>query len=86
MVIWAFSYMKSLFNDEKTCKIHRNIENQARCGSSVCVSNKVTVFQTKEQDIIPEVELSYVEINNLPDEEFKVMIIKMLKELVRRMN
>ena len=52
----------------------------------MCVSNKVSVFQTKEQDIIPEVELSYVEINNLPDEEFKVMIIKMLKELVRRMN
>ena len=78
--------MKSLFNDEKTCKIHRNIENQARYGGSVCVSNKVSVFQTKEQDIIPEVELSYVEINNLPDEEFKVMIIKMLKELVRRMN
>ena len=43
------------------------------------------MFQTKEQDKIPG-ELSEVQINNYPNKEFKVMIIKMLKELGRRIN
>ena len=44
------------------------------------------MFQTKEQDKIPEEELSEVEISNLPKKELRVMIIKMVKELRRRMN
>ena len=44
------------------------------------------VFQIKEQDKPPETELSKIEISNLPDKEFKAMIIKMLNELGRRMN
>ena len=43
------------------------------------------IFQTKEQDKTPE-ELSEVEIGNLPEKEFRVMIIKMMKELRRRMH
>ena len=42
------------------------------------------MFPVKEQDKIPE-ELSKVETGNLPDKEFKAMIIKMLSELGRRM-
>ena len=36
------------------------------------------MFQTKKQDKIPE-ELSEVEIGNLPQKEFRVMIIKVIK-------
>ena len=36
------------------------------------------MFQTKKQDKIPE-ELSEVEIGNLPEKEFRVMIIKVIK-------
>ena len=43
------------------------------------------IFQNKEQDKIPE-ELSEVEISNLPNKEFKVIIIKMFKELRRRLD
>ena len=39
----------------------------------------------KEEDKTPEEELSDVEISNLLDKEFKVMFVKMLKELGRRM-
>ena len=39
---------------------------------------------TEEQDKAMEEELSEVEISNLPDKEFKVMIIEMLKEFGRR--
>jgi len=42
------------------------------------------VFQREEQDKTLE-ELSNMEIDNLP-EEFKVMIINMIKELGRRMH
>ena len=44
------------------------------------------MFQSKEQVKTPEEELSEVEIGKLPDKEFKVMIIKMIKELGRRMD
>ena len=44
------------------------------------------MFQTEEQDKTLEEELSEIEINNLPDKEFKVIIIKMLKKFGRRMD
>ena len=44
------------------------------------------MFQTKEQDKTPKEELSEVEISNLPNKEFKVMIIEMLNQLSRRMD
>ena len=37
------------------------------------------MFQTKEQDKTPKEELSVVEIGNLPEKEFRVMIIKMIE-------
>ena len=44
------------------------------------------MFQIKEQDKTLEEQLSEVEIENLPDKEFKVMTVKMIKELRRKMN
>ena len=43
------------------------------------------MFQMKKQDKISE-ELSEVAIANLPEKEFKIMIIKMTKELRSRMD
>ena len=43
-------------------------------------------FQIKEQNKTPEEELSEVEIGNLPKKEFRVMIVKMIKQLERRMD
>ena len=44
------------------------------------------IFQIEEQDITSEKELNELEINNLPDEEFKVMTINMVNKLRRRMD
>ena len=41
------------------------------------------MFQTKEQDKTPEEELNEVEIGNLPRKEFRVVTVKMIKELGR---
>ena len=41
------------------------------------------MIQMKEQDKNPEEDLSEVEIANLLKKEFKVMIVKMIKELKR---
>ena len=43
------------------------------------------MFQRKKQDKIPEEKLSEVEIGNLSNKEFKVMIVK-INELRRRMD
>ena len=39
----------------------------------------------KKQDKTPEEKLSIMEISNLPNNELKTIIIKMLKELARRL-
>ena len=42
--------------------------------------------QMKEQDKTPEEEISEVETDNLPKKEFRVIIVKMIKELGRRVD
>ena len=44
------------------------------------------MFQTKEQDKILETDLNETEISNLPDKEFKIMIIKMFTKARRTMH
>ena len=44
------------------------------------------MFQKKEQDKTQEEELREVEIGNLPEKEFRAMIVKMIKELERRVD
>ena len=44
------------------------------------------MFQMKEQDKTPEEELSEMKIGNLPEKEFRLVIVKMIKELGRRMD
>ena len=43
------------------------------------------MFQLKEQDKTLEEQLSEVEIGNLPEKEFRIMILKMIQELRKRM-
>ena len=40
----------------------------------------------KEQHKTPKEELSEVEVGNLPEKEFRVVIVKMIKELGSRMD
>ena len=39
----------------------------------------------KEQDKTPEEQLSKVEIGNLPEKEFRIMIVKIIQDLGKRM-
>ena len=39
----------------------------------------------KEQDKTPEKQLNEVEIGNLPEKEFRIMIEKMIQDLGKRM-
>ena len=39
----------------------------------------------KEQHKTPETQLNEVEIGNLPEKEFRIMIVKMLQDLGKRM-
>ena len=41
--------------------------------------------QRKGQDKTPEKQLNEVEIGNLPEKEFKIMIVKMIQDLGKRM-
>ena len=43
------------------------------------------IYQMKEQDKTPEKQLSEVEIGNLPDKEFRIMIVKMIHDLGKGM-
>ena len=39
------------------------------------------MYQMKEKDKTPEKQLNEVEIGNLPEKEFRIMIVKMIKDL-----
>ena len=43
------------------------------------------MYQKKEQDKNPEKQLNEVEIGNLPEKEFRIMIVKMIQDLGKRM-
>ena len=43
------------------------------------------MYQMKEKDKTPEKQLNEVEIGNLPEKEFRVMIVKMIQDLGKRM-
>ena len=43
------------------------------------------MYQMKEQDKTPEKQLKEVEIGNLPEKEFRIMIVKMIQDLGKRM-
>ena len=43
------------------------------------------MYQIKEQDKTPEKQLNEVEIGNLPEKQFRIMIVKMIQDLGKRM-
>ena len=43
------------------------------------------MHQMKEQDKTPEKQLNEMEIGNLPEKEFRIMIVKMIQGLGKRM-
>ena len=61
----------SLRNDQK----HRKLDRMRR---------QRNMSQMKEQDKIRE-QLSEMEISNLPEKEFRIMIVKMIQDLRKRM-
>ena len=44
------------------------------------------MYQMKEQDKTPEKQLNEVEIGNLAEQEFRIMIVKMIQDLRKRMD
>ena len=43
------------------------------------------MYQMKEKDKTPEKQLNEAEIGNLPEKEFRIMIVKMIQDLGKRM-
>ena len=43
------------------------------------------IYQMKEQDKTPEKQLNEVEVDNLLEKEFRIMIVKMIQDLGKRM-
>ena len=43
------------------------------------------IYQMKEQDKTSEKQLNEMEIDNLPEKEFRIMIVKMIQDLGKRM-
>ena len=43
------------------------------------------MYQMKEHDKTPEKQLHEVEIRNLTEKEFRIMIVKMIQDLGKRM-
>ena len=72
----ADSRSKKNYNPAACSHIHRKIDEMKR---------QRTMYQMKEQDKTPEKQLNEVEIGNLPEKEFRIMIVKMIQDLGIRM-
>ena len=66
--------------------------NPTACGMKNCIHRKIdkmkrqrTMYQMKEQYKTPEKQLNEVEIGNLAEKEFIIMIMKMIQDLGKRM-
>nr|ABF60032.1 transposase [Lipotes vexillifer] len=44
-----------------------------------------SMYQVNEQDKTPEKQLNELEVSNLPEKEFRIMIVKMIQDLGKRM-
>ena len=49
------------------------------------MKRKRAMYQMKKQDNPPEKQLNEVEIGNLPEKEFRIMIVKMIQDFGKRM-
>ena len=49
------------------------------------MKKKKVVFRVKGQDKTPEKQLNAVELGNLPEKEFRIMIVTMIQDLGKRM-
>ena len=49
------------------------------------MKRQMAMYQMKEQDKTPEKQLNEVEIGNLPEKEFRIMIVKMIRDLGKRL-
>ena len=56
--------------------IHRKIDKMKK---------QKAMYQMKEQEKNPEKQLNEVEIGNLSEKEFRIMIVKMIQDLGKRM-
>ena len=61
---------------KKKKNLHRKIDKMKR---------QKAMYEMKEQDKTPEKQLKEVEIGNLPEKEFRIMIVKMIQDLRKRM-
>lgn len=68
-------YMRPLCQDWETWFFHLMHSISRK------IKKQRSVFQTKEQDKTPETDLHETEISDLPDREFKIIIIKVLTEV-----
>ena len=66
----------------KTCSLRNRDQKHRKLDKMRWQKN---IFQMKEQDKTSEEQLSEVEIGNLPEKEFRVMIVKMIQDLGKRM-
>ena len=51
----------------------------------IIVKKQKVMSQMKGQDKTPEKQLSEVETGNLPEKEFRIIIVKMIQDLGKRM-
>ena len=48
------------------------------------MNRQKAIYQMKEKDKTAEKQLNEVEIGNLPEKEFRIMIVKMIQDLRKR--
>ena len=66
----------------QSCSLQKENHNHRKTDKT---KRQKTISQMKEQDKTPEKQLNEVEIGNIPEKQFTIMIVKMIQQLGKRM-
>ena len=58
---------------------------EGRYRKLISMKKQKVTSQMKEQDKIPEKQLDEMKIGNLPEKDFKIMVVNMIQDLRKRM-
>ena len=71
--------------EARRTKILQPVEQKPHSQKIDKMKRQRAMYQMKEQDKTPEKQLNEMEIGNLPEKEFRIMIVKMIQDLGKRM-
>ena len=79
-------FIREQAEEAKRTEVPQQLKQKLHYRKFIRMKKQKVMSQIKGQDKTPEKQLNEVEIGNLPEKEFRIMIVKMIQDLRKTMN